>query len=213
MEISLESCPPPIGIGASFQNGRARKTVGDQSVIIYFDGFLFVHRTGRRIIQNGKPIHMATIEEVKESVETSAVDCAAREGPAAANFNMRALIEVASRIARLGYGEPLIDLALRRKGVPPEVARLVAASVTSCNAMILASAEHTKPGRQPNTAVRSIDLRAARAAQLALSKITSFFVFFIAGVGGGAFLGWSLGFSQGVDDGFDWIVRAVERLL
>lgn len=94
---------------------------------------------------------------------------------------MRALIGLASRIARRGYGEPVIELALGRKGVSREVARLVAVSVVSCHAAILAAERHAR-----------LDV--------------------IAGIGGGAFLGWSLGFNRGIEDGFDWMVRAIERL-
>ena len=155
----------------------------------------------------------ATIQDVNETVESATVDCTEQEVPAASSIDMRALIEVASRIARRGYGESIIELAMRRKGVSREVARLVAASVASCNAMILASEENTRLDKQPNPSFRNIDLRAARAASLALSKITSFIVFFIAGVGGGAFLGWEIGFNQGIDDGFNWLVRAIERLM
>ena len=131
-------------------------------------------------------------------------------------IEMRALIGLASQIARRGYGEAVIELALRRKGVSREVARLVAASVVSCHAAILAAQGHARLDKGPLVAVRNTDdtdLRAARAASLALSKIVSFLVFIIAGIGGGAFLGWSIGFNRGIDDGFDWIVRTIERLI
>ena len=26
-------------------------------------------------------------------------------------------------------------------------------------------------------------------------------------------IGWSIGFNRGIDDGFDWIVRTIERLI
>lgn len=129
---------------------------------------------------------------------------------------MRALIGLASQIARRGYGEPVIELALGRKGVSREVARLVAVSVVSCHAAILAAERHARLENEPVVAAArgpmDTDLRAARAASLALSKILSFLVFVIAGIGGGAFLGWSLGFNRGIEDGFDWMVRAIERL-
>lgn len=132
-------------------------------------------------------------------------------------IEMRALIGLASQIARRGYGEPVIELALRRKGVAREVARLVAVSVVSCHAAISAAERHAGLATEPvAVAVRSAadtDLRAARAASLALSKILSFLVFVIAGIGGGAFLGWSMGFNRGIEDGFDWIVRTIERLV
>ena len=133
-------------------------------------------------------------------------------GPAA---EMRALIELSSQIARRGYGEPVIELALRRKGVSREVARLVAASAASCHAAILATTEHAQIASAPVLSARitdDADLRAARAARLALSRIVGFIVFVIAGVGGGAFLGWSIGFNQGVEDSYDWMVRMIERL-
>ena len=128
-------------------------------------------------------------------------------------IDMRFLIGLASQIARRGYGEAVIELALRRKGVPPEVARLVAASVVSCHTAILAAQTQVKVDTTPPVAADNIDLRAARAASLALSKIASFLVFIIAGIGGGAFLGWSIGFSRGIDNGFDWVVRMMELLI
>jgi hypothetical protein len=131
-------------------------------------------------------------------------------------IEIRALIALASQIAHRGYGEPIIELALRRKGVPREVARLVAASVVSCHAAIVTAQDQVKLATLPRVAVRGADdtdLRAARAASLALSKIGTFLVFVIAGIGGGAFLGWSMGFNRGIEDGFEWTVRTIERLV
>ena len=131
-------------------------------------------------------------------------------------IEIRALIELASNIARRGYGEPVIELALHRKGIPREVARLVAASVVSCHTAIVTAQAQAGGATEPFVAVRTTDdagLRSARAASLALSKIGSFLVFVMAGIGGGAFLGWSMGFNRGIEDGFEWIVRAIERLV
>ena len=157
--------------------------------------------------------HKAAIRAAEETPEPADAYGAAQEIPVAPKIDMRALIGVASKIARKGYGEPIIELAMRRKGVSREVARLVAASVVSCNVTILASEENSRLDKQPLASVSDIDLRAARAARMALSRIVSFFVFIIAGVCGGAFIGWSIGFSQGLNDGFEWIVRAIERLM
>jgi hypothetical protein len=128
-------------------------------------------------------------------------------------IEMETLIGLASQIVRRGYGEAVIILALRRSGASQEVARLVAASVVSCHAAILTTHGDARREKEPLDAVDKSDLRAARAASLALSKFVSFFVFVIVGIGGGAFLGWSIGFNQGIDDGFDWIVRTVEQLI
>jgi hypothetical protein len=128
-------------------------------------------------------------------------------------IEMRTLIGIASQIARRGYGEAIIELALHRKGVSREVARLIAASVVSCRAAIVAAQGQARLDMAPLVAARNPDLCAARVARVALSRMASFLVFIIAGIGGGAFLGWSIGFDRGVDDGFDWIVRALERLI
>jgi hypothetical protein len=131
-------------------------------------------------------------------------------------IEIRALIGLASQIARRGYGEPVIELALRRKGVSREIARLIAASVVNCHAAIVTAQEQARIAQEQMATVRgsdNTDLRAARAASLALSKIGSFLVFGIAGIGGGVLLGWSMGFNRGLEDGFDWIVRAIERLV
>ena len=110
-----------------------------------------------------------------------------------------------------------LELALRRKGVPGEVARLVAVSVVSCNAAILAAEGNAELVREPHAAaVRKhddTDLRTAKAARLALAKIVSFLVFVVAGAGDGAFLGWDFGYIRGMEDGFDWIVREAEQLV
>lgn len=128
---------------------------------------------------------------------------------------MRTLIAMSSRIARKGYGEPVIELALRRKGIAGEAARLVAVSVVSCHAAIVAAEERAAGARQlPSDAPRrnDADRCAAKAARLALAKIMSFLVFVVAGAGGGAILGWDFGFNRGVEDGFEWIVRVAQGL-
>ena len=113
---------------------------------------------------------------------------------------LRTLIGVASQIARRGYGEPIVDLALRRKGVTRDAARLIAASVVSCHATLTRI-----------DAARLADQRAAKAASLMLTKMMSFVMFIMIGLGGGAFFGWSVGFNLGIDEGFEWIVRVIER--
>ncbi|MBI3916899.1 MAG: hypothetical protein HY322_07820 [Betaproteobacteria bacterium] len=132
------------------------------------------------------------------------------------SVNLRALIDLSSEIARRGYGEPVVELALYRKGVPREIARLVAASAIGCRRAILAAQESGEAARPPVNAARPIsqaDLRAARAANRALWKIANFLVLVVAGFGLGALAGWSIGFGHGVEDGFDWIVRVIERLI
>jgi hypothetical protein len=131
------------------------------------------------------------------------------------SVNLRALIDLSSEIARRGYGEPVVELALYRKGVPREIARLVAASAIGCRRAILAAQESAEAARPPDIAARPVnqaDLRAARAANRALWKIANFLVLVVAGFGLGVLLGWSVGFGHGVEDGFDWIVRVIERL-
>jgi hypothetical protein len=138
--------------------------------------------------------------------------------PAAAaspGTELRALIGVASQIARHGYGEPIVDLALRRKGVNRNAARLIAASVVSCHttlvrvqAQALAQSQREQAYKQ---AARLAEIRAARAASYALRKLAAFALFVLIGLGGGAYLGWSAGFNLGIDEGFDWIVRTIDR--
>ena len=126
---------------------------------------------------------------------------------------LRTLIGIASQIARRGYGEPIVDLAMRRKGAPRPVARLIAASVVSCHATLVAAQAHARLENEAIAAARNADLRAAKASSVALSKMASFLVFIVGGIGGGAFLGWSIGFNLGIDEGFEWIVRTIERQL
>jgi hypothetical protein len=130
-------------------------------------------------------------------------------------LSLRVLIDLSSEIARRGYGEAVIELALCRKGVPRDVARLVAASAVGCRQAILAaqvSASAPPPVPAAPRTISEADRRAARAANRALRKLANFVVLAVAGFGVGILLGWSIGFGQGVDDGFDWIVRAIERL-
>ncbi|MBI3370185.1 MAG: hypothetical protein HY017_00310 [Betaproteobacteria bacterium] len=141
---------------------------------------------------------------------------AAREASSNSGSDMRALIGLSSQIARKGYGEPVIELALRRKGVAGDVARLVAVSVVSCHAAILAAEGNARLSRQPPSGARRSDgteQRTAKASRLALAKIMSFLVFVVAGAGGGAILGWDFGFERGVEDGFEWIVRVAQQLI
>lgn len=126
---------------------------------------------------------------------------------------LRTLIGVASQIARRGYGEPIVNLALRRKGVARDAARLIAASVVSCHATLVQAQAQAKLELERAEAARAADLRAAKAASLALKKMASFVVFVVIGLGGGALLGWSAGFNLGIDNGFEWIVRTIERQL
>ncbi len=124
---------------------------------------------------------------------------------------LRTLIGVASQIARRGYGEPIVDLALRRKGLTRDAARLIAASVVSCHATLTLAQEQARLEQTRIDAARLADQRAAKAASLMLTKMASFVVFIVIGLGGGAFFGWSVGFNLGIDEGFEWIVRVIER--
>ena len=124
---------------------------------------------------------------------------------------LRTLIGVASQIARRGYGEPIVDLALRRKGVTRDAARLIAASVVSCHATLTLAQEQARLEQTRIDAARLADQRAAKAASLMLTKMMSFAMFIMIGLGGGAFFGWSVGFNLGIDEGFEWIVRVIER--
>ncbi len=124
---------------------------------------------------------------------------------------LRTLIGVASQIARRGYGEPIVDLALRRKGVTRDAARLIAASVVSCHATLTLAQEQARLEQTRIDAARLADQRAAKAASLMLTKMMSFVMFIMIGLGGGAFFGWSVGFNLGIDEGFEWIVRVIER--
>ena len=124
---------------------------------------------------------------------------------------LRTLIGVASQIARRGYSEPIVDLALRRKGVTRDAARLIAASVVSCHATLTLAQEQARLEQTRIDAARLADQRAAKAASLMLTKMMSFVMFIMIGLGGGAFFGWSVGFNLGIDEGFEWIVRVIER--
>ena len=124
---------------------------------------------------------------------------------------LRTLIGVASQIARRGYGEPIVDLALRRKGLTRDAARLIAASVVSCHATLTLAQEQARLEQTRIDAARLADQRAAKAASLMLTKMASFVVFIVIGLGGGAFFGWNVGFNLGIDEGFEWIVRVIER--
>ena len=124
---------------------------------------------------------------------------------------LRTLIGVASQIARRGYGEPIVDLALRRKGLTRDAARLIAASVVSCHATLTLAQEQARLEQTRIDAARLADQRAAKAASLMLTKMMSFVMFIMIGLGGGAFFGWSVGFNLGIDEGFEWIVRVIER--
>ena len=127
---------------------------------------------------------------------------------------LRTLIGVASQIARRGYGEPIVDLALRRKGVTRDAARLIAASVVSCHATLILAEEQARLEQARIDATHNThkaNQRAAKAASLMLTKMMSFVMFIVIGLGGGALLGWSVGFNLGIDEGFDWIVRVIER--
>ena len=130
---------------------------------------------------------------------------------------LRTLIGVASQIARRGYGEPIVDLALRRKGVTRDAARLIAASVVSCHATLILAEEQSRLEQARIDATHNThnthkaNQRAAKAASLMLTKMMSFVVFIVIGLGGGALLGWSVGFNLGIDEGFEWIVRVIER--
>ncbi len=129
------------------------------------------------------------------------------------------LVSLASQIAHRGYDESVIRLALRRKGAPDDVARLVAASVASCHATISAAERRIAPEgsaealTSPQAKLRTDDLRAARAASKALSWMASFLVFVVVGICGGAFLGWSIGFGQGMEQGLDQFITALEQAL
>ncbi len=129
------------------------------------------------------------------------------------------LVDLAAHIARRGYGESVVCLALCRKGVPDDVARLVAASVTSCHASIAAAERHVAPEgiAAPPASLQATtpanDLRSARTASKALYWMASFLVFVVIGICGGAFLGWSIGFDQGMEQGLDQVITALEQAL
>jgi hypothetical protein len=127
----------------------------------------------------------------------------------------RGLIEMSSQMARLGYGEQVVEYALRRKGIRTTVARLVAASVVSCHRTICAAEAHAKraPSRpSPRSTATAAEIRAARAARLALGKMMGFLAYIVIGIGGGVLVGWSFGFDRGVEDGYGWMLRALELM-
>ena len=129
---------------------------------------------------------------------------------------MRDLVTLSAQIARRGYGEAVIEMALRRKGLPRETARLMAVSVVGSHAAIATAEAAAKlaPSKASIAANgNDIDARAARAASLALAKLVNFLLFIVGGIGVGALLGWSIGFSLGVEDGFDSFARTIEQLV
>ena len=130
------------------------------------------------------------------------------------NSNRDLLLQLSAEIASRGYGRNVIEAALVRKGAPHDIAQLIAATATSCRAAILAvqapcnvTAGHSAADEHGN-----VDHRSARAAQLALSKMASFLLLVCVGFGAGVALGWSVGFGQGLEDGLDWVARAVASL-
>ena len=130
--------------------------------------------------------------------------------------DVRELVVLSAQIARRGYGEAVIEMALRRKGLPREAARLMAVSVVGSQAAIAVAEAAAKlaPAKAPIAGNgNDIDARAARAARLALAKLANFLLFIVAGIGVGVLLGWSIGFSLGVEDGFDSIARTFDRLV
>lgn len=152
----------------------------------------------------------------------------------------RALVAHAAEIARRGYAEPVVALALNRLGCPPQAARLVAASVV-CSRAELVAIDHDDPKdhrglrehgdhrdhRDPGNAGREIgglepgelgidrqaELRVARAASRALAMLLQFFLFVVVGLGAGAWLGWSIGFTQGIEDGFERVIAVLEQVI
>ena len=119
------------------------------------------------------------------------------------------------KIAGLGFGPEVMQLALKRNGVAPEAARLIALSVASSHAAlraIEAGTASTMPDREAMERDRE-RARAARAADYFLRKLAAFFWFGLIAIGGGLALGWMIGFENGAADGYDWAQRSIERLV
>jgi hypothetical protein len=122
--------------------------------------------------------------------------------------DLAALIGLSARLARAGCGQGAVELALSRKGLRPDAARLIAASVVSCRTALAAA-------QTPSSAqlrARHADVRAARAAQRMLSKLIFLPLCIAVGAGGGALMGWAAGFDAGVEDGTRWVVSALLQL-
>lgn len=118
-------------------------------------------------------------------------------------------VELAVRIAQLGHGEAVIEMALLRQGRQGEDARLIAATVRACQS--LSRPAHPVVARQ-HPSIRQLERQGARVAELMLSKLLSFVMFFVVGIGGGAMLGWGAGFDSGVEEGARWVFAAVAQL-
>lgn len=155
-----------------------------------------------------------------------------------------ALVTHADEIARRGYDEAVIAMALGRRGATAETARFLAASAVRSRAPTpdtlqesyipppvrrsrsrLAHQEpqdilELDPGvvqqrdrRALQHAEREAELRSARAASRALGGLMQFFLFVIVGLGVGAWLGWSIGFAQGIDAGLERMLALLEQAI
>ena len=142
----------------------------------------------------------------------------------------------AADIARRGYDEAVIAMALGRRGATAEIARLLATSVVRGRTPVAEHPEEnfTPPpvrrSRAPSSAQeledvlehhrqallqagRAAELRSARAASRALGAMVQFFFFVIVGLGVGAWLGWSIGFSHGMEEGLERVLALLEQVL
>ena len=119
------------------------------------------------------------------------------------------------RIARLGFGPDVMRLALERKGVPPDAAKLIALSVTSSHAALrtieAGASCGESAGREPTERDRE-QYRRSRAAGYFLGRMLVFFWFGLVADGGCLAVGWMVGFEYGAADGYDWMQRSIERL-
>lgn len=132
----------------------------------------------------------------------------------------REQIAHACRIAGLGYGESVIELALRRRGVQTERAAIIALSVVSARGDARAAGTDAEAARSPRPVIdasaataAAIDLQAARAAQRALGALCAFVFYIALGLGGGLAAGWTFGFDRGVEDGLDSLQRALAQIV
>jgi hypothetical protein len=133
---------------------------------------------------------------------------------AAQQDELKRHIELCVRLAALGCDAKVMRLALQRRGVAPAAADLIGLSIEGSQAALKAITAQARARRDDDEAKAQelAQLRAARAARHFLGRMAAFFWIGVIAVGGGAALGWSIGFSQGASDGFDWALRALERL-
>lgn len=120
-------------------------------------------------------------------------------------------VELCVKIAGLGFGPEVTRLAMERRGVPHNAARLIALSVETSRAA-LKRIEAAAPRMGSAATASPQDLRYLRAVDRMIGNLAAFFCFGVVAIGGGLALGWAIGFEYGTASGLDAVARALETL-